>query len=250
MRKQLVVPEKKLKNARRRLPGRPNKDEADGAEMLLRAAQGSFALSGFKAASMREIAQAAGVHHALITHRFGSKEKLWVAVMDRLHAYLEPFIRDLECLQESSQTTMEGRLKAAFRISVAAVCGEPDCGMLLSRIASERGEPFDVLVEKLLRPLHDAFCPLLEEAMEVGTVAQQDSEMLSFMIFNAVTSSISGRHILGYFDARPRGMEKIGEDIVQFLVLNIIRTNAHDARTTGNSTRYVDPTSSENQSAT
>lgn len=227
MRKKCKSPEKKPKNTRRRLPGRPGKGQADGAEMLLRAAQASFAISGFKAASMREIAQAAGVHHALITHRFGSKEKLWLAVMDRLQAYLEPYIRDLECLREVSQATMEERLKAAFRIAVAAVCGEPDCGLLLSRIASERGEPFDLLVEKLLRPLHEAFCPLLEEAMEVGAIAKQDSEMLYFVIFNAVTSAISGRHILNHFDEQSRDLAKIGEDVVQFLILNIIRPNSH-----------------------
>jgi AcrR family transcriptional regulator len=228
--KQSEFPAKKLKNARHRLPGRPGKDEADGAQMLLRAAQASFAKSGFKGASTREIAQAAGVHHALISHRFGSKEELWLAVMDRLRAYLEPFIRDLECLQESSRPAMEERLEAAFRISVAAVCGEPDCGLLLSRIASERGEPFDILVDKLLRPLHDAFCPLLVEAIEVGTIPKQDPEMLYFMIFNAVTSSISGRHILNYFDGQSRDLEKTGEDVVQFLVLNIIHPGAQARR--------------------
>ena len=193
--------------------------------MLLRAAQSSFAQSGFKATSIREIARSAGVNHALIIHRFGSKEELWRAVMDRLQEYLEPMIRDLRRLQEASQTKVKERVEAAFRILVATVCGEPDCGLLLSRIASERGEAFDVLVEKLLRPFHDAFYPLLEEAMEVGTIAKQDPEMLYFMVFNAVIASISGRHILGYFDERRRDLEKIQEDVVQFLTLNIIHHN-------------------------
>lgn len=208
----------------RRLPGRPGKDEADGAQALLRAAQAAFAISGFKGTSTREIARAAGVHHALISHRFGSKEELWLAVMDSLQAYLEPFIRDLRCLQQSQNTPQE-RVRAAFRILAAAVCGEPDCGLLLSRIASERGKAFDLLVEKLLRPFHDAFCPLLEDAMEVGTVAKQDPEMLYFMIINTVVASVFSRHILGYFDVQPRDLEKIQEDVVRLLDLNIIRPN-------------------------
>lgn len=228
MSKQSESPEKKPKNTHSRQPGRPGKEEADGAQMLLRAAQASFAQSGFKATSIREIARAAGVNHALVIHRFGSKEELWLAVMDRLQAYLQPFIRDLRCLQGASQTPVQDRIKAAFEILAAAVCGEPDCGLLLSRIISERGEVFDLLVEKLLRPLHDAFCPLLEEAMEVGTVAKQDPEMLSFLVFNAVIASVSSRHILGYFDKRPRDLEKIREDIVRSLALNIIRVTADE----------------------
>jgi AcrR family transcriptional regulator len=219
--------EKKPKSTRRRQPGRPGKEEADGAQMLLRAAQASFAQFGFSATSIRVIAKAAGVNHALVIHRFGSKEALWLAVMDRLQAYLEPFIRNLRCLQGLSMTAQE-RIEAAFRILVAAVCGEPDCGMLLSRIASERGEAFDLLVDKLLRPIHQTFYPLLEEAMEVGAVEKQDPEMLYFLVFNAVIASISCRHILDYFDSRPRDLAKIQEDVVQFLVLNIIRPSAQE----------------------
>lgn len=193
--------------------------------MLLRAAQAAFATSGFKAAGTREIAQAAGVHHALISHRFGSKEELWRAVMDRLQAYLRPFLHNLGCLNEASQPEIRERLKAAFRILAAAVCGEPDCGLLLSRIASERGEAFDFLVEKLLRPFHDAFFPLLKDAMDAGIVARQDPEMLYFMVFNMVVTSVSHRHILGYFEERPRDLKKLQEDIVQLMELNIIHPN-------------------------
>jgi TetR/AcrR family transcriptional regulator len=44
---------------------------------------------------------------------------------------------------------------------ISAVCEEPEGGMLISRISAERGEKPDMLVEKLLRPYHDAFEPLL-----------------------------------------------------------------------------------------
>jgi AcrR family transcriptional regulator len=226
---QSVFPEKKPKNMRRRQPGHPGKEEADGAQMLLRAAQASFAQSGFKATSIREIAQAAGVHHALVIHRFGSKEELWLAVMDRIRTYLEPFIRDLRHLQEVRQATVQERVKEAFRILVAAISGEPDCALLLSRIASERGKAFDLLVEKLLRPFHDAFCPLLKEAMNAGTVAEQDPEMLYFMVFNAVIASISSCQILNYFDEHPRSLEKTQEDVAQFLALNILHPNIREA---------------------
>jgi AcrR family transcriptional regulator len=68
----------------RRQPGRPGRDEPDGALLLLREAQTAFASSGFNATTLRGIAAAAGVDHTLVIHHFGSKESLWRAVIERL----------------------------------------------------------------------------------------------------------------------------------------------------------------------
>ena len=48
---------------------------------LLRAAAHVFAEHGLRAASVRQIAAEAGVNNTLITYHFGSKEKLWFAVV-------------------------------------------------------------------------------------------------------------------------------------------------------------------------
>lgn len=53
-------------------------------ERLIRAAIGSFARLGFDGASLRMIAQEAGVAFQLIAYYFGSKEDLWSAAVDRL----------------------------------------------------------------------------------------------------------------------------------------------------------------------
>ena len=51
---------------------------------ILDAAEDVFAEHGFHAASLRDLADAAGVTRSLIHHHFGSKEQLWIAVSDRL----------------------------------------------------------------------------------------------------------------------------------------------------------------------
>jgi AcrR family transcriptional regulator len=56
---------------------------APAREALLRAALSSFAAHGFKGASTRAIAAAAGVNQGLIRHHFGSKEGLWRELIER-----------------------------------------------------------------------------------------------------------------------------------------------------------------------
>lgn len=53
---------------------------------ILEAAQQVFAERGFAGASLRDLAEAAGVTRSLIHHHFGSKEGLWLAVVDHLFA--------------------------------------------------------------------------------------------------------------------------------------------------------------------
>ncbi|OWV10224.1 TetR family transcriptional regulator [Micromonospora wenchangensis] len=54
----------------------------DTREAILAAARSAFAERGFDAASIRQIATAAGVDPALVHHYFGSKEELFRATVD------------------------------------------------------------------------------------------------------------------------------------------------------------------------
>jgi AcrR family transcriptional regulator len=59
-----------------RRPGSP-----DTREMILAAARTAFAERGFDAATVRQIATAAGVDPALVHHYFGTKEQLFLATV-------------------------------------------------------------------------------------------------------------------------------------------------------------------------
>lgn len=66
----------------RRRPGRPAPGDADLRERLLDAALDCFVAEGMKVASLKGIAQRAGVTPALVHYYFGSKDELQAAVVE------------------------------------------------------------------------------------------------------------------------------------------------------------------------
>lgn len=60
--------------------------QTDARDLILEGALRAFAERGFHGASMRDIAQRAGVSQSLVHHHFGSKEALWNFVGERISA--------------------------------------------------------------------------------------------------------------------------------------------------------------------
>ncbi len=116
-------------------------------------------------ATLRGVAAAAGVDPALVAHYFGSKDALWEAVVDRMSQRLLPTIAELEGLNRRTSIPIRTRLGNGLWQLVSIVCEDPEFGMFLSRAGAEKNERLDLIVRKLLRPHHDAFQPILLEAM-------------------------------------------------------------------------------------
>jgi len=89
--------------------GRPRAGEEIDLDALLQGALEAFAETGYDGTSVRELSRRLGVSHALLIARFGSKEGLWFAAMERALAQLEqswrevadsPTLDDLEALRQ------------------------------------------------------------------------------------------------------------------------------------------------------
>ncbi len=65
-----------------RRPGRPTAGSPDRREAVLAAARVQFSELGYERTTVRGVAQAAGVDSRLVTHYFGSKQRLFLAVVE------------------------------------------------------------------------------------------------------------------------------------------------------------------------
>ncbi|WP_323118130.1 TetR/AcrR family transcriptional regulator [Burkholderia alba] len=169
-----------------------------GSDALLKSARLAFARSGFEATSVREIARRADVNPALVAHHFGSKEELWLAVVDQI-AERTALLRELTGALRSSGLAPRRRVEQALVLFVDEVFSEPDIGMFFSTAATEQGERLNVLVDRLVRPYHEVFVPLLADAMDAGELLRNDPTVVFAMLTNAVSKTVAYRHVLSAF---------------------------------------------------
>ncbi|MFM0054100.1 TetR/AcrR family transcriptional regulator [Paraburkholderia phytofirmans] len=188
----------------RRSRGRPACSDAGGADALLRSARGAFARSGYEATSVREIARASGVDPALVAHHYGSKEALWIAVVDQIANEAAPMIAKTVALREIPGLGPRARVESAVSILIDQVFLTPDVGMFFSTAATETGERLNLLIERVVRPFHDAFVPLLVDAIDAGEISQQDPDIMFTMLANGISKTVAYSHVLSPFSSLPR----------------------------------------------
>jgi AcrR family transcriptional regulator len=134
--------------ARRR--GRPPADESPASsDEILLAALRSFADRGYDGTSVRELNQALGVSHNLINRRFGTKERLWRAVVDRW------FGEAVDALAPSvnlAGTDSLERLREFIVTFIEVTARRPEMTRLINIEASVGGTRLNYLFEKFIAP--------------------------------------------------------------------------------------------------
>lgn len=79
-----------------RKQGRRSAQDAEKTKCeIMKVATELFCELGYERVSLRNISEKAGVSHSLIRHHFGSKEKIWYAISDSLHCYMETYIHTI-----------------------------------------------------------------------------------------------------------------------------------------------------------
>ncbi|KUZ06046.1 TetR/AcrR family transcriptional regulator [Burkholderia diffusa] len=188
--------------SKRRTRGRPLAEASVGPDVILRAARRTFAKRGYDATSVREVARELGIDAALIAHHFGTKETLWLAVVEQIVDLAEPMFDALRALRTSSLPHRE-RVRCAIELCVDHEFDEPDMGMFFSTAATEEGARLDRLQERLVRPYHDVMFPLLSDAVEAGAIRAVDPNVLFFMIASAIGMTVSYSHMMLAFTPLP-----------------------------------------------
>ena len=128
-------------------------------DTILSASESVFAHSGYKGATMREIAERAGVAQGLIHYHFKTKEDLFEAMVARRSGHInDQRAHSLTLLfEEHENPTLESIVEALFRPTIVAGITQAGDGGAFARIlvstANSAGEWEQTLTEKYYDPI-------------------------------------------------------------------------------------------------
>lgn len=163
------------------------RERAEGStgEEILKAAYKAFAHYGYEGTTVRQIAREAGVDPAMISYRFGSKEKLWRAVLENLKERLQFFIQKAEALADrNAEDAAYGLIDLILEISLE----NPEFPMIISQSAGSAA--FDEVRKELIDPFITSAVPALSLAMEAGVFPKSDPKMALFILLSGVSVTI------------------------------------------------------------
>lgn len=147
-------------------PVSPNKGEQARRKLLLAALQ-KIGAKGYDNASVREIADEAGQNVAAIAYYFGTKDKLYAAVLEGIGEYLRGVFGQVAA--DSRQMLAEGPVdgemaRGIIKRMMRTLLGEQLGGgdfekirLVMLREQAAPSENFDLLYQATLKPLHELF---------------------------------------------------------------------------------------------
>ena len=153
---------------------RDNKTE----KIILQAAEEEFLLKGFAGARTTEIAQKAGVNHAMLHYYFNTKEQLFEQVMAEKMALFRDSVTSV--FEQSDMPVLE-QIKEAMSRHFDFVRQNPLLPRFIINEISVRPEYIESLKSKLLPIAGNAFRKLqhsLDEASARGEICQIDARTL------------------------------------------------------------------------
>ena len=153
---------------------RDNKTE----KIILQAAEEEFLLKGFAGARTTEIAQKAGVNHAMLHYYFNTKEQLFEQVMAEKIALFRDSVASV--FEQSDMPVLE-QIKEAMSRHFDFVRQNPLLPRFIINEISVRPEYIESIKSKLLPIAGNAFRKLqqsLDEASAHGEICQIDARTL------------------------------------------------------------------------
>ena len=155
----------------------------DGA--LLDRALDAFASRGYDAMSVRELARDLDVSHNFVHQRFGSKERLWYAAVDRGFSRLAiDLISEPEEPSDpdgAAATDLE-RLRAMVLRYVVSMASHPALLRVIATEAALPGPRLDHLYERYIDPVRVFGQDLLDRLHEAGQVRTASVGLLFFLM--------------------------------------------------------------------
>jgi AcrR family transcriptional regulator len=167
-------------------------------EHILTVAEALFAEHGYEGTSVRALAKRAGVNVAMISYYFGSKEKLFEALVEYRASYLRNKLKDVK----KDFADPVRRIGAALDLVVDRIFSNPGFHKLIHREMSleQRSEMSHNIVNVLMLNIGE-IRKIIHEGIKQGVFRKADTDMLLLTVFSATSqvaqSSLFSARILG-----------------------------------------------------
>ncbi|WP_182376479.1 TetR/AcrR family transcriptional regulator [Nocardioides sp. WS12] len=199
--------------------------ESNGAgpsrrEQLLAIAAGVFANKGFRATTVRDIADAAGIQNGSLYHHFDSKESM---VDEILSTFQEELFGQYDAILASSDDART-KLEAAVRVSFEAIDKHPHEVAIFQNDADHLGtfERFGYLADRNAQS-RQVWVTLIEEGVRTG-VLRSDLDVTLTYRFIRDTVWVAVRW---YRPGRDLTHTDIADQYVRILLDGIAERNTH-----------------------
>ncbi|MEM9111148.1 MAG: TetR/AcrR family transcriptional regulator [Planctomycetota bacterium] len=197
-----------------------------------------FSKQGYKATSLRQIADYAGVTHGSVRYHFGSKQSLYDATLDR-------FCKDVtvsrfpQIPRVSEMTKRQGRelfKDMVYMLStVKAKVGEnPSVAMSYLDREGQLGQPLNQkFFNRVIKPAHDN----MKRTIQAMRPDIEDDETLEIIVFNVIAQCLilrTGRSVilkrLGKRTLTGRDIDKFASIICEFSLQGVTRLSENLCR--------------------
>jgi AcrR family transcriptional regulator len=201
--------------------------DVDNRSRLLRAATDAFAEYGYEGASLRAIADTAGVSFQLITYYFGSKEELWIATVDFL---FERYLETGKGLGFTSSGNLAEQFHNHLRLLLTDMLQRPQLRKIWIQEYLADSPRYHNVIRPKIKLLYDTLSlPYFKEVVRLGIVARFTAEEIAVLWSSVVQNNVVYPYYVELALGVPAGSPKSVER--QCDLLFAILTERPDART-------------------
>lgn len=189
--------------------------DVDNRSRLLRAATDAFAEHGYEGASLRVIADNAGVSFQLIAYYFGSKEELWVATVDFLY---ERYLETGKGLGFTSSGNLAEQFRNHLRLLLTDALQRPQYRKIsIQEYLADSPRYHHVILPKIKHLYDDLALPYFKEVVRLGIVERFTAEEVGLLWSSITQNNIVFSHWIELLLGLPAGSPKSVERQVDLL---------------------------------
>jgi len=189
--------------------------DLDNRSRLLHAATDAFAEFGYEGASLRAIADNAGVSFQLIAYYFGSKEELWIATVDFL---FERYLETGKGLGFTSAGNLAEQFHNHLRLLLTDMLQRPQLRKVWIQEYLADSPRYHNVIRPKIKQLHETLAqPYFEEVVRLGIVERFTAAEIGLLWSSLVQNNVVYPYYVELTLGLPAGSPKSVERQVDLL---------------------------------